>query len=78
MRAVNKCENIELNPSTEWQPMTVAKHEGRDVGRTYYHKHACGVLSTVSATHLRRPHEELGFAAFLNLKLCVLDMVELL
>jgi len=32
--AVNQCENLDLNPSNEWQPMKMVKHEGRDVGRT--------------------------------------------
>jgi len=33
MRAVDQCENLELNRSNEWEPMKVVKHEGRDVGR---------------------------------------------
>ena len=34
MRAVNQCEKLELNPSNEWEPMKMVKHEGRDVERT--------------------------------------------
>jgi len=30
MRAVNQCENLELNPSKEWEPMRKVKHEDRD------------------------------------------------
>ena len=29
-RAVDQCENLELNPSKEWEPMKMVKHECRD------------------------------------------------
>ena len=34
MRAVNQSENLELNPSKEWEPMRKVKHKDRGGGCT--------------------------------------------